>query len=509
MDEARPGEVTSPHRSRRSLVADRLRRQVRDHPVRSGWLVSFTFWLAYLWYVVGIRGMSSPPVFDEWLYWALGSGITDRIALTDYANTVRGVGLPLVVSWISSGLGLVEPGARGTAVVLSLVCVPLLTAVIAPSLVESLDPRGRRPGLLRIVLFNLFVLAFWRNDTVRLLSDIPALTAFGGGVAVLARFARPERALDGRGGAAVLGAGALLALGANTRPAYLLPVAVAVLAIPILRWGAAIRSTAIVLALVVAGLLVGFAPQIAVNRHQGAGWSVVPSGSSGLASLQLEYGLRYQRYDTYVGPATEYPVPQMNYDNTANLGGLDPTRATSFGRYAQLFAEQPVVIAQTVARHAFNGLDIRWPGTYVDDVHAPTLPTQILNLVFLVAAFGILAIRSWRWWGARGERPVPGPATPRHWPVPTWFVIVLVGASAPVLVSAVEIRFFLGLHLVLGAVVLLSGRASDLPRRTATRVAVVLVAVVLVGAALRFSDSVARTLTPPIPTRSAAATAPR
>jgi hypothetical protein len=256
----------------------------------------------------------------------------------------------------------------------------------------------------------------------------------------------------------------------------------------------------VVVAVVVVGMLVGSAPQIAVNRQQGAGWSVFAAGSSDLAGDQLVYGLKYQRFETYIGGRPGgYVSPAMFHDNVRNLRGLDPERGSSYSGYARLFAENPVAIVETMARHAFNGLDIRTPGTYVEDVHSPVVPTQILNFTLLLAAIGILTIRLWRWIVARRARGGAPPVGPRHWPVPVWFTLVLLAASAPALVSGIETRFLMAMHVFLGAVVLLGSRWSDLPSSRTARVLAGVALVTFVGAALAFSASVATSLTPPVP----------
>ncbi len=474
-----------------------MTRWSRAHPALVGWVAAVVAWGTYALYELQVRQVEMPLVWDDRGYWDAASSIRNPFLLSGYIEPLRGVAFPMIIRWLASGFGLVEPGPRGVAVMLTLICIPLLTAVIAPSIARSLGSRTR-VGVVRILVLNLAVFAFWRNDTLRILSDIPSLTAFAGAVALLARLATDRRqaarhVVIGLGAAA----GFLLAVSANTRPAYLSAVAAALVLLPLLRWGSSWRRTAGIAAALAVGLVIGFAPQMTVNRYQDAGWSIVPRKSETLVQLQLKAGLTNQRYDTYIGPVAGYPQAQMNYDNAMNVGDIDPAAVDSLSSFAGAALSHPLPVAETLARHGFNGLDIRWPGTYVDDVHAPTLVTQIPNFAVLTLAAGVLLIRSWRWW--RTRRSAEGTWVERRQPVRIWFGLVLVAAVAQVVVSAMETRFLLPLHLFLLAVVALSARTDDLPRRASLRAVATVAAVAVVAMSVAFSSSVFATLKTPVP----------
>ena len=87
-----------------------------------------------------------------------------------------------------------------------------------------------------------------------------------------------------------------------------------------------------------------------------------------------------QKYETYVGPAAEYPEPGVSYLDpaTARLlaeDGITPVISASGhvlfpsnAEYLKLVARHPLEMSASYARHVFNGLDVKYPTPYVRDL---------------------------------------------------------------------------------------------------------------------------------------------
>ena len=325
-----------------------------------------------------------------------------------------------------------------------------LFGVVAPGLWRALQPPGAPavPGVRRLV-FGLLGFVCWRDYFNFSLTDFPALLALLAGLWLLLR---------GRSVSSGLLAGLAVAAAANFRPVYAaaLPLAACLSLWPqaavgtgpprrVLAWG---RRLAFL-----AGIGAVLYPQLRVNQmHYGVSSPLVLTAKPEEPNLylsQLRGGFLFQKYETNVG--SDYPQPQMFFDDRAGDALLNQAELLHFDSYATYFKgilSHPLPTAALLLRHLFNGLDVQYPTPYPQQVYVKTWPLALVNYTALITGLGVLISLGW-------QRPklAHGPAL--------LVVLSILGPCAAALPAVMECRFLMPLHLLLCAAAAFSFR----PRR--------------------------------------------
>ena len=387
-----------------------------------------------------------PFYYDSRRYWILRKSFGSVFSLLDYHHSLRGYAFPWLLRLDSDLLHPVTSDRDVVVRTLSLVLVPLLLSVLVPAISREISP-ATKLTVWRILLLNFLFFLFWRNDLLQPLSDLPALTLMAAGVLVLLRTRRVI---------AAVGAGIAFGLAVNFRNAYLL-AAIAALALLVLLERRPKRLAARMGAITVGALLV-LLPQIAINLKHYNRLSPLPVESSSLTKFQLMEGIQLDRYETNVGSG----IPRfLRFENRALRAQVGPNRSTfdSLGEYGGFVWDHPVDVAATYARHLFNGVDVGFGGSYIEDVRDRGVVVPLLNYLVIALALASICTR----WIRRGSARWTGRVT--------WFLAILIAACTPGILGAVEVRFLLPLHLTLLAACTLCASRADLPvsgpRRTA------------------------------------------
>jgi hypothetical protein len=377
--------------------------------------------------------------FDASDYWDQGKRFehNGHFSLLAYDGQFRGYALPLlnhVLQVVASGLGL---GAVTIVKIFGAFLAATLGVVVVPRLARVLFPAAAI-GAGRVLALNALIFVYWRDHFDFPLSDFPALLAASIGLLGLFRGTTRGYLLAGLG----------FGLAANVRPAYL-PAAVACVGVAAFLppgspgW----RRRGLAATLVVAGALVASLPQVLINEHQRGNWSpLVPNGRS-ISLLQLSQGMHDQKYETYVGPLTRYPQPDVFYIDPATTHVLKQehifqsvivfglyAEITSYGQYARIVFHHPAEMAASYVRHIFNGLDVQYPTPYVRDLGDRSIVFALLEytLMFLAIARTLLpdarrALGRIRWAG----------------------IVLLLATCLTAVPGAVEPRFFLPVQLLI------------------------------------------------------------
>lgn len=167
-----------------------------------------------------------------------------------------------------------------------------------------------------------------------------------------------------------------------------------------------------------------------MNYHETGGISIkVPTG--GLMLHQLLWGIQYQRYDTYIGQATEHPIPQMYFMDSAgnrllaSSGGF--SSRTGFLRF--VFAH-PFDVAAIYIRHIVNALFPCWPNQYVKELNNCKIILGLLSLSILFL-FGIAVLNRFM---------------NKNFMAKYWILLIPVLFIMP---GAVEARFFAAVYVMM------------------------------------------------------------
>ena len=423
--------------------------------------------------------------YDSQRYWELGR-LFDRgghfsLLSFDYPN--RGYALPL----LNHVLQVLASAADIGAVTIVKLCGALLAAtlgvIVLPRLARQLFPTAT-VGAGRVLALNGLIFLFWRDHFDFPLSDFPALLAASVALIGLLR-ATPA-------GYVVAGLG--FGLAANIRPEYL-PALVASIGVAALLphrpWNWRRRGAAT--ALVLAGALAVSLPQILMNhRHHGT-WSPVIPGGRDIAMLQLTDGLLAQKYETYVGPASGYPRPEVFYLDPATTNVLrheHSSEITSYSQYARIVVHHPAEMAASYGRHIFNGLDVRYPTPYIRDLEDAPIVLSLVQYTLLFWALARLLLPEAR----RALGPI-------RWSG----VAVLLSPCLTAIPGAVEPRFFLPAQMLVYMLVCFgpNTRSALLGGQTRRRVALGLSYVAFVLVCLTLSSATLSQLEHPGPTLGA------
>lgn len=395
--------------------------------------IAFAIALAATLVVALLQG-AKPFYDDSGGYWSLGETFTSagHFSLLNFTSPLRGYLLPLIyhgVHELAAALGWTDSSAVKILLALSFA---LIGAVLAPKLAELAWPQRRWSVSRRVCLMALLIV-FWSGYLNYPLSDFPALAL---ALLALVSVSRPRAA------GWMLLAGAATGAAIDMRPSYLL-LAPIVLVLAAWNWAdqrskvqekKPVLRGAFRLGLLALGFVIVSLPQsLSTHRHFGS-WSFVPGSAAHLENVQLEEGLRLQRYETFVGAGH---LPQMAYEDEAGahlLSEQPGAVVTSTGMYLGLVVDHPLTIADLYARHVINGLDERYSTPYVE--HLSTGANRWLRLAGFLLVF--LALLRVVWPAAR--RSLGG----AHWRYP----VALVVCTLTAVPSAMEPRYLLPVYLL-------------------------------------------------------------
>jgi hypothetical protein len=405
--------------------------------------------------------------YDASLYWQLGHSFESNghFSLLAYGGaTYHGYSIPLlnhVLQVIASTAGI---GSVTIVKLFGALSAAVLGVIVIPRLARRLFPNASI-GVGRVLALNAIIFLFWRDYFDFPLSDFPALLVASIGLLGLRRSTVPGYVIAGLG----------FGLAANMRPAYqpaLIACVVVAGLLPLRSWNWQRRGAAA--SLVVAGAFIAFLPQMLINHHQRGTWSPSLPGGRVIAMQQLSDGMIAQKYETYVGPSTRYPQPEVFYFDPATTHVLQQehiaTNAivfgqyaaiTSYSQYAGIVLRHPVEILASYVRHIFNGLDVRYPTPYVRNLEDTSIALSLLQYTLMFLAIVRLLVPHAR--RALGRSSWAG-------------ILVLLSACITALPTEAESRFFLPLQLFIYMLVCFgpATQASLFSRTTGRRLALVL-----------------------------------
>jgi hypothetical protein len=383
--------------------------------------------------------------YDADEYWRLGDqfGHGTDFSLRAYSYDWRGYSMPLATH-VLNGMGSLLGVSDMTIVRLfGALLATTLGVIVAPRFARALFPAAAITPA-RVLALNGLLFLYWRDHFGFPLVDFPSLLCACVGVLALLH----RRPLG------YVAAGLCLGFAANLRANYgfalLAAIAVAALAS---RDQASDKSSlsrrarhgrVLAAALVVAGALIAVFPQSLINHHQRGSWSPTIDKADEQTLVSIWVGMTAQKYETYVGPASEYPEPGVSYLDPATTRllaqeGIRPVITASNHvafpgdrEYLKLLAKHPLEMSASYARHVFNGLDVKYPTPYVRDLRDTSPVTSLLEYTLIFLALARLLV----------------PGARRALGAVRWSgLLVLVAACIGVLQVQAEVRYFLPLQL--------------------------------------------------------------
>jgi hypothetical protein len=375
--------------------------------------------------------------YDSAQYWQYGKTFESNghFSLLAYSSEWRGYSMPLlshVLQVVGSSLGL---GDVTVVKIFGALLAATLGVVVVPRLAKRLFP-GAAVTPTRVLVLNALIFLYWRDHFDFPLTDFPTLVLASLSVLALLR-ATPL---------GFLVAGLTFGLAMNMRPNYLpaLLVLCAVAALLASR-PRGLRRAALAVVVVFAGAVVATMPQMLINHDQRGTWSPFLAKSHEELLISLYLGMHAQKYETYVGPAQNYPTPGVSYLDPATIQLMKSEHISavtapdghlefpSTGKYFRLVARHPFQMGASYVRHVFNGLDVRYPTPYIRNLKDTWIGLSLLEYTLLFLAFARLIVPRSR--NVLGRVQWKG-------------VVVLASTCASMVVIQAEPRYWLPLQLL-------------------------------------------------------------
>ncbi len=419
-------------------------------------------WLAvgFLVFLI-VYGIATNPrtlMFDARYYWELRLAFYDankHFSLFNFSDELfqlRGYFLPLLLlaaEWI---IDFFTPDRWvddfSSVVILNSFLMFSMAWWLIPAIFSRLT--GRKGTTLFRLGFGALLAIFWHGHLYYPLSDLPALFFLLAGLLLVLIVLQVP--VIGKSMAAAFLAGAFLMAVYLIRPVYLLVFVATALGIAFVPAALNLRQRLLsMFAFLVAGALV-LTPQYLINRiHYGIN---SPFISGGLYSYQITVGLLVQRYEASIDKSV-YPAAGVRFMDpqaenlllrdgrkfpfdTRAIGAFDVDsvlqNAFSLQDIFHFFLKYPLDLATIYFRHLFNGLNLIYPTTYIENIYRPAPLLMWLNYTVL---FGVLFFFDSRQLVSKNP------------PLNSLILLVWLLPALAALPGAMEARYFLPLHAML------------------------------------------------------------
>ncbi|TFD79132.1 hypothetical protein E3T54_05495 [Cryobacterium sp. Sr8] len=377
---------------------------------RLSWSIFIAFAVATL--VLGVGRFE----YDAAAYWSGAQAVAGTAPpVAEGFWDFRGILSSIVYVPAALVAGILGPTFEGFSVLLqNSLFFAWFAAFLLPKCIEFWRPVSTRTVALGAFLTWVVLSGF---APYALVDAYPAIAA----IAIVVLFRLESRA-------ALFAAGVLGGMSVNIRPAYIVGiVGLAAVALVLRRW------VGILFAL---GVFVGLMPQLILNVVRIGSWTLWPTASSSLVSLQAGFAAYIVRYDTFLGAANPrqfYCSPDMASQLVTPLPATAGELAATFGTHMPssiVFALQKI------------GAALHWPYTTPYTVPSAGLDGFFATSITAITVLGIAyliysAIHTRGHVGSIGARA--------HWAA---LATMVIGGVIMLVASATESRFALPLVLI-------------------------------------------------------------
>lgn len=364
-------------------------------------------------------------MYDSLQYWQLGENFwsSGKFHFVDLYNAWRGYVFPLWLG-ICNYIGGIQAFQFMNAAVVS-----ILFAIIVPKVVLNNEDYNIHTIISSIICIIIFCLFFY-GLIVYPLSDIPAIGVCMSCV-VLKNKIEGESESGKVIGAFLLGAGIYIAYNIRTIYVFFGIYMFGAIFYIVYKQKTILKQKVEVILSMIMGIILAGMPQVYLNYRLLDRYSFkVPTDN--LMVKQLFWGIKYQRYDTFLDEAQR--IPQMNFYDPVGVKILQTEGMEAFSSWNDFFHlifKYPLEMCGIYIRHFINILLPVWGNQYVKDINN--------NKVFLtVLAFSLLYL-----WTLISIK--------KFWKNKKVFknFIPVIVPSIFILPGAVEVRFFAAMWLMI------------------------------------------------------------
>lgn len=187
-----------------------------------------------------------------------------------------------------------------------------------------------------------------------------------------------------------------------------------------------------VLLVAVLGTVVTSFPQAYMNYHM-LGKISLTVPTNGLMLSQVSWGIRYQRYDTYVGGANAmHPSPSVYFVDSVGNALMEHMKIGEFeswGEFLKFAFLHPLELVGIYVRHIVNALFPCWPSQYVMNLDN-NKSIYVVVSIFIFFLFGVALL----------NRFIDKEILKRY--------VALLIPVLFILAGAVEVRFFVAIYFL-------------------------------------------------------------
>lgn len=369
--------------------------------------------------------------YDDAVYWNLGKTCGWNVKNLDWG--FRGWLLPYIFSMCYK-FGMMFGSEFLGYRIFSSIVFALFFSVLYKYVLEMLEMKlSEKKSLLVGGVCGVLFFLFFRGLLIYTLSDFYALILSVLAIIMLYQVVSYEQRLFTKALKALV-FGLCLYGAYNIRTIYLFLLIVSVLVL--LVWQLCERKwiqMIVTLPTTLAGIVVSSIPQTLMNHHLLKNYSMaVPT--EGLMLSQLQWGIYAGRYATFVGDKSQYANERMFFIDKIGQTILEKEQITefaSYGEYFKLIMKYPLDFIGIYIRHLLNMLYPIYPNQYIQNIEKEksVLLWFFYTILFVAIFYFIYSFKP----------------KSRRW---IWMILMLVPCIC-ILPGAVEIRFFIGLHLII------------------------------------------------------------
>jgi len=375
-------------------------------------------------------------LFDAKMYWGysgIGAIVNGKFSLLNIGYYKRGVLFPT----FNFFLILLSTKAHIDPIIIYKVISSLLYSIsfciLLPKLIEKIGNKDVK--WYEIWLYNIVVLFFWGYYLNYPLTDFICIDFI---IMFLYIFYISKLKFIH-----FFGLGLILGFVVNTRPIYTMLI-IGALLLYLYQYRKNIKMIAFSSLVTLAGLYFISLPQLYVNKNILKTNSIFVQTEKlwheNLFLAQLKWGVHMEKYETYLGttyrtskvrfltPGAEYEIPHDSLNNINNIA-----------QFIGLMKQHPIFFINTYTKHFFNGIDIKYR-----DPYSKNLKT---NIVFSICNYIMLFIAAYQLFFYLFSKKI-------KFRYDLWLLILIFILPAILTVpSAVEVRYFLPIYLVIYMVV--------------------------------------------------------
>lgn len=365
------------------MVAKQIKEKKLDERIINKGLVWLISCIVLL--IVGYVFKDSEWKYDCYDYWTRGENLKNEMFNIAKIDGFRGYIFILY-------LGLTNfLGGKKAWIIINAIVTSFCQSFILPNLVADLA--YNKKDSFKVICVNIIIVILFVGEFAYPLSDFFALMNCCYSIYFLKK---SMKCLNKAKYLYIFLGGVFLYWAYNTRTIYMFAgIAIIIIYVLMSIFDKGIgkirrlRVTVIRNLVIVVGCFVASIPQIIMNySNQGRFSMGVPT--NGLMLQQMFWGIQNQRYDTYVGNATDilHPNPGVHFVDLTGMKILDNLQMTQFetwGDFFKVFFSNPIDVIIMYFRHCINFIFPCWPEAYINDLNSSKFLLGLLggSIIFL------------------------------------------------------------------------------------------------------------------------------